>query len=163
MIAHCFRSTPSAQLFLADLPGAGACQTPLAPTVCDVTFARAATSRGGLQPAACNAVAVFAAHDSLRAALLRERAALGEAVMQLAQAAWDEAEDPSVTWALGSHVSSKAPTLASVLLGDVEGDGADGGVALSPSAVASVLGALAAAMARPSSSGSYIWCVVPQP
>ena len=159
MVAHCCRSTPSAQLFLAELPGNGACQTPLAPTVCDVTFVRAATSRGGLQPAACGAVAAFAAHDSLRAELLRERAALGEAVMRLARAAWDEAEDPSVYWALGMHVSSLAPALASVLLGDVEGDGADAGVALSPAAVASVLSALTAVMARPSTSGTYIWSV----
>ena len=104
-------------------------------------------------------MAAFAAHDSLRAALLRERAALGEAVMQLVRAAWDEAEDPGSVWALGSHVSSQAPALAAVLLGDVEGEGAEGGVALSPAAVAAVLGGLAAAMARPSSSGSYIWHV----
>ena len=77
--------------------------------------------------------------------------------MQLARAAWDEAEDPSAGWTLGNHVSSRAPALASVLLGDVEGDGAEGGVALSPSAVASVLGALAPAMAV-SRSGSYLWC-----
>ena len=68
-------------------------------------------------------MAAFAAHDSLRAALLRERAALGEAVMQLARAAWDEAEDPSSFWVAGMHVSSGAPALASVLLGDVEGEG----------------------------------------
>ena len=108
-------------------------------------------------------MATFAAHDSLRAALLRERAALGEAVMQLARAAWDEAEDPAAGWAIGAHVSSKAPALASVLLGDVEGEGADGGVALSPSAVASVLDGLAAAMTRPSTSGVFLWCVIPQP
>ena len=102
-------------------------------------------------------MATFAAHDSLRATLLRERAALGEAVMRLARAAWDEAEDPSLTWAMGIHVSTKAPALAAVLLGDVEGEGTEGGVALSPAAVASVLGGLAAVMARPSSSGSYIW------
>ena len=99
----------------------------------------------------------FAAHDSLRAELLRERAALGEAVMQLTRAAWDEAEDPGWAWAAGAHVSSQAPALAAVLLGDVESEGAEGGVALSPTAVGSVLSALAAAMARPSSSGSYIW------
>ena len=102
-------------------------------------------------------MAAFAAHDLLCAALLRERAALGEAVLRLARAAWDEAEDPGVFWAMGAHVSSQAPALASVLLGDVEGEGAEGGVALSPAAVASVLGALAVAMGRPSSSGSYIW------
>ena len=101
-------------------------------------------------------MALFAAHDSLRVALLRERAVLGEAVMQLARAAWDAAEDPS-PWGLGSHVSSQAPALASVLLGDVEGEGAESGVALSPAAVAAVLAGLAAAMTQPSSSGSFIW------
>ena len=121
-----------------------------------ITFARAATSRGG-SLAACNAVAAFAAHDPLRAALLRERAALGEAVMQLTRAAWDEAEDPGWAWATGAHVSSQAPALAAVLLGDVEGEGAGGGVALSPAAVTAVLGGLDAAMSRPSSSGSFIW------
>ena len=128
-----------------------------------VAFAHAANAtrptlpRAGLL-AACDAVATFAVHDSLRAALLRERAALGEAVMQLARAAWDEAEDPGVYWAVGGHVSSQAPALASVLLGDVEGEGAAGGVALSAAAVGSVLDGLAAAMTRPSSSGSFIWC-----
>ena len=102
-------------------------------------------------------MAAFAAHDSLRAALLRERAALGEAVLRLARAAWDEAGDPNMWWAMGAHVSSQAPALASVLLGDVEGEGAEGGVALSPAAVAAVLGGLTVAMGRPSSSGSYIW------
>ena len=106
-------------------------------------------------------MAAFAAHDSLRAALLRERAALGEGVMQLTRAAWDEADNPSWAWAAGMHVSSGAPALASVLLGDVEGEGAGGGVALSPAAVGSVLDALAVAMTRPSSSGSFIWSVVP--
>ena len=70
-------------------------------------------------------------------------------------------------WAFGSHVSSQAPALASVLLGDVEGEGAEGGVALSPAAVASVLGAVIGAMARSamarSSSGSYIWSAMPTP
>ena len=96
-------------------------------------------------------------HDALRTALLRERAVLGEAVMRLARGAWDEAEDPCSEWATGAHVSSQAPALAAVLLGDVEGEGAEGGVALSPAAVASVLGALVVAMGRPSSSGSFIW------
>ena len=103
-------------------------------------------------------MAAFAAHDLLRAALLRERAVLGEAVMRLARAAWDETEDPGVYWAAGAHVSSQAPALASVLLGDVEGEGAGGGVALSPAAVGSVLNGLAAVMGRRSSSGSFIWC-----
>ena len=107
----------------------------------------------------CGAVAAFAADDTLRAVLLRERAALGEAVMRLTRGAWDEAEDPDMTWAMGLHVSSRAPALAAVLLGDVESEGAQGGVALSPAAVASVAGALAAVMARPSSSGSLIWHV----
>ena len=79
--------------------------------------------------------------------------------MRLTQGAWDEAEDPGWTWAAGNHVSSQAPALAAVLLGDVESEGAQGGVALSPAAVASVAGALTAVMARPSSSGSYIWPV----
>ena len=117
---------------------------------------RPTLSRAGLL-AACEGLAALAAHDSLRAALLRERTALGEAVMQLARAAWDAATDPSLSWLLGAHVSSQAPALASVLLGDVEGDGAGGGVALSPAAVTAVLGGLGAAMARPSSSGSFIW------
>ena len=102
----------------------------------------------------------FVADDVLRAALLgapRERAALGEAVTRLASVAWDEAEAPGLNWVIGNHVSSQAPALAAVLLGDVEGDGAGGGVALSPAAVTAVLGGLDTAMARPSSSGSFIW------
>ena len=71
-----------------------------------------------------------------------------------------EAEDPSWAWVAGAHVSSQAPALAALLLGDVEGEGAEGGVALSPAAVASVLDGLVTAMARPSSSGSFIWCVI---
>ena len=109
----------------------------------------------------CGAVAAFAADDTLRTVLLRERAALGEAVMRLTRAAWNEAEDPQAAWAMGTHVSSQAPALAAVLLGDVESEGAHGGVALSPAAVASVAGALATVMARPSGSGSYIWHVSP--
>ena len=102
-------------------------------------------------------MSTFATHDSLRAELLGERAALAKAVMQLTRAAWDEAEDPGYSWAFGSHVSSRAPALAALLLGDVEGEGAEAGVALSPAAVASVLDGLATVMARPSSSGSGIW------
>ena len=113
--------------------------------------------------AACAAVATFAAEEALRTALLRERAMLGEAVMRLTQGAWDEAEDPGWTLAAGNHVSSQAPALAALLLRDVEGDGALAGVALSPAAVASVVGALAAVMGRPSSTGSYVWCVIPRP
>ena len=105
-------------------------------------------------------MSTFAAHDSLRAELLRERAALGEAVMQLTGAAWDEAEDPSSSWATGSHVSSRAPGLAALLLGDVEGEGAEAGVALSSAAVASVLDGLATVMVRPSSTGSSIWSAI---
>ena len=81
--------------------------------------------------------------------------------MRLTRGAWDEAEDPDAGWAVGTHVSSQAPALAAVLLGDVESEGAQGGVALSPAAVASVAGAVVAVMARPSSSGSYIWHVAP--
>ena len=111
--------------------------------------------------AVCGAVAAFAADDTLRAVLLRERAALGEAVMRLTRGAWNEAEDPGLWWAMGMHVSSQAPALAAVLLGDVESEGAQGGVALSSAAVASVAGAVAAVMARPSSTGSFIWHVSP--
>ena len=109
----------------------------------------------------CAAVAAFVADHTLHAMLLRERAALGEAVMRLTRGAWDEAEDPSSMWVMGSHVSSKAPALAAVLLGDVEREGAQGGVALSSEAVASVAGALGTILARPSSSGSHIWHVSP--
>ena len=76
--------------------------------------------------AVCDAVAAFAADDTLCAVFLRERAALGEVVMQLTRGAWDKAEDPNASWAMGLHVSSKAPALpvAAVLLGDVKSDGA---------------------------------------
>ena len=109
----------------------------------------------------CSTVAAFATDDTLRAVLLRERAALGEAVMRLTRAAWDEAEDPSLFWAIGAHVSSAAPALAALLLGNVESEGAQDGVALSSVAVAAVAGAFVAVMARPSSSGSPIWHVSP--
>ena len=111
--------------------------------------------------AAGGAVAHFATDNTLRAMLLRERSALGEAVMQLTSAAWGEAQDPSMYWAAGVHVSSQAPALAAVLLGDVESEGAQGGVALSSAAVAAVAGAFVVVMARPSSSGSHIWHVSP--
>ena len=110
-------------------------------------------------------MARFAADDTLRAALLgvpRERAALGEAVTRLASVAWDEAEDPGTKWVAGIHVSSQAPALAAVLLGDVESeDGAQGsgGVALSPSAVGALVLGMATAVARPSGSGSLLWPV----
>ena len=109
-------------------------------------------------------MARFAADDTLRAALLgvpRERAALGEAVTRLASVAWDEAGDPGARGVRGAHVSSTAPALAAVLLGDVESeDGAQGGgVALSPSAVGALVVGTARALARPSSSGSYLWPV----
>ena len=81
--------------------------------------------------------------------------------MRLTRAAWDEVEDPSASWAFGTHVSSRAPALAAVLLGDVESEGAQGGVALSSAAVAAVAGAFVVVMARPSSSGSQIWHVSP--
>ena len=101
----------------------------------------------------------MAANDTLRAVLMHERAALGESVMQLTRATWDEVEDPSMMWELGLHVSSQAPSVAAVLLGDVESEGAQGGVALSPAAVASVADALAVTMGRVSTSGSYTWPV----
>ena len=44
----------------------------------------------------------------------------------------------------------------------MEGEGAQGGVALSPAGVASVVGAVAAVMARPSSTGAMIWSVRPR-
>ena len=63
-------------------------------------------------------------------------------------------------WFVGAHVSSRAPALAAVLLGDVESeDGAEGGVALSPSAVGAVVLGMASALSRPSSSGSFLWPV----
>ena len=87
--------------------------------------------------AACAAMAGFVADDVLRAALLgvaRERVALDAAVTRLASVTWVRAEAPGYQWILGLHVSSTAPALAAVLLGDVESeDGAQsGGVALSP-------------------------------
>ena len=105
----------------------------------------------------------FAADDVLRAALLgvaRERVALDAAVTRLASVTWDRAEAPSAYWVVGAHVSSRAPALAAVLLGDVESeDGAEGGVALSPSAVGAVVQGMASALSRPSSSGSFLWPV----
>ena len=113
--------------------------------------------------AACGAMAGFVADDVLRAALLgvaRERVALDAAVTRLASVTWDRAEAPGVMWAVGAHVSSRAPALAAVLLGDVESeDGAGGGVALSPSAVGAVVQGMASALSRPSSSGSFLWPV----
>ena len=113
--------------------------------------------------AACGAMAQFVADDVLRAVLLgvaRERVALDAAVMRLASVTWDRAEAPGVYWVVGAHVSSRAPALAAVLLGDVESeDGAEGGVALSPSAVGAVVLGMASALSRPSSSGSYLWPV----
>ena len=123
--------------------------------------ARADARASSFLLAACAAVVHFAADDTLRAVLLRERSALGEAVMQLTRAAWDGAQDPSIIWAAGVHVSSRAPGLAALLLGDVESEGAQGGVALSSAAVAAVAGAFVVVMARPSSTGSFIWHVSP--
>ena len=106
----------------------------------------------------------FVANDALRAPLLgvpHERAALGAAVTQLASVTWDEAEEPGSMWLAGAHVSSQAPALAAVLLGDVESeDGAQGGgVALSPSSVGALVLGMVRAVARPSSSGSFLWPV----
>ena len=119
--------------------------------------------------AACDAMTRFVANDVLRGALLgvaRERASLGTAVTQLASITWDQAEAPGFNWVLGSHVSSQAPALAAVLLGDVESeDGAQGGVALSPSTVSALVLGMVTALARPSSSGSFLWpvpCSVPR-
>ena len=55
--------------------------------------------------AACDVLGHFCADDTLRTALLYvpgERAALGEAVMQLTRATWDEAQNPSVPWVMVS-------------------------------------------------------------
>ena len=109
-------------------------------------------------------MARFVANDALRAPLLgvpHERAALGAAVTQLASVTWDEAEEPGARWLAGAHVSSQAPALAAVLLGDVESeDGAQGGgVALSPSSVGALVLGMVRALARPSSSGSFFWPV----
>ena len=112
-------------------------------------------------------MARFVADDTLRAALLgvaRARVALGAAVMRLCGVAWDRAETPGALWAFGNHVSSTAPALAAVLLGEVESeDGTQGGVALSPSAVGAVVLGTASALARPSSSGSLLWPVARLP
>ena len=114
--------------------------------------------------AACAAMARFVADDVLRAALLgvaRERVALDTAVTLLASVTWDRAEAPGTMWVIGAHVSSRAPALAAVLLGDVESeDGAEGGVALSPSAVGAVVQGMASALSRPSGSGSFLWSVI---
>ena len=104
----------------------------------------------------------FAADDVLRAALLgvgRGRVALDAAVTRLASVTWDRAETPSYLWAFGVHVSSTAPGLAAVLLGDVESEDGAEGVALSPSAVGAVVLGMASALSRPSSSGSFLWPV----
>ena len=71
----------------------------------------------------------------------------------------------AMDWVIGSHVSSQAPALAAVLLGDTESeDGAQGGgVALSPSAVGAVVLGVASALARPSGSGSVLWPVARAP
>ena len=50
------------------------------------------------------------------------------------------------------HVSSRAPALAAELLGDVEGEGAQGGVALSPQAVGALVLGLANQLLKPTSS-----------
>ena len=108
-------------------------------------------------------MARFLAYDALRASLLgapHERAALGTAVMRLTSVTWDRAETPGWMWSIGMHVSGRAPALAAVLLGDVEGeDSAAGGVALSPQAVGALVVGVATALARPSNSGSFLWPV----
>ena len=114
--------------------------------------------------AACDTMNRFVANDALLAPLLgvpHERAALGAAVTRLASVTWDEAEEPGFSWVCGVHVSSQAPALAAVLLGDVESeDGAQGGgVALSPSSVGALVLGMVRALARPSSSGSFFWPV----
>ena len=117
--------------------------------------------------AVCSTVASFAAHDALRVALLgapRERAALGRAVLRLTRAAWGtEADAPSYFWQVGFHVSNAAPKLAAVLLGDAEGEGAPGGVALSPAAVRGVVEGAVRLLASSSGSGTALWCALPRP
>ena len=114
--------------------------------------------------AACDALSGFVADDTLRTALLgvpRERAALGKAAMRLASVTWDEAEEPGFTWFYSCHVSSQAPALAAVLLGEVESEeGAQGGVALSLQAVDALVLGVDTALARPSRSGSFLWSVL---
>ena len=111
-------------------------------------------------------VASFAAHDALRVALLgapSERAALGRAVLRLTRAAWGtEADAPSYFWQVGNHVSNAAPKLAAVLLGDAEGEGAPGGVALSPAAVRGVVEGAVGNLAGAGSSGTSLWRVLPR-
>ena len=111
-------------------------------------------------------MASFAAHDALRVALLgapRERAALGRAVLRLTRAAWGtEADAPSFFWQGGVHVSSAAPKLAAVLLGDVEGEGAPGGLALSSAAVRGVVEGAVGQLTVSGSSGTFIWRALPR-
>ena len=111
-------------------------------------------------------MASFAAHDALRVALLgapHERAVLGRAVLRLTRAAWGtEADAPSMFWQVGQHVSSAAPKLAAVLLGDVEGEGAPGGVALSPAAVRGVVEGAVGNLAAAGGSGTALWRALPR-
>ena len=103
-------------------------------------------------------VAAWTSPGALRAALQRERAVLGEAVVRLAGVAWSQSKAPGTPWLIGAHVSALAPALAAVLLGDMESaDGAQGGVALSPAAVGGLV--LGTVLALPSSSGGFIWPV----
>ena len=61
---------------------------------------------------------------------------------------------------MGAHISSQAPALAAILLGEVESeDGTQGGVALSPSAVGALVLGMANCIARSSNSGSALWRV----
>ena len=67
--------------------------------------------------AACDAVALFASDDALRAAVLdspSERAALEQAVTQLTRATWDEAEDPSYVWVAVCERASRGACIARV-------------------------------------------------
>jgi len=93
--------------------------------------------------------------------LLPERGTLGEALTRLASVPWSQAEEPDLSWVYGLHVSSQAPALLAVLLGDAESeDSAQGGVALSPRAVgALVLGV--SAQIQINSSGGVLWPVSP--
>ena len=61
-----------------------------APAALHLALVRALPPHAVACSTACVAVAAFAAHESLRAALLHERSALGEAALRLTRAAWDE-------------------------------------------------------------------------
>ena len=107
--------------------------------------------------AACTALTACVGIDALHTALLPERTVVGEAVARLASFPWSQSAEPGFSWTMGIHLSSQAPVLAAVLLGDVESE--DGGVALSPPAVGALVLGMTTALAHPSGSGTYLWPV----